>query len=70
MESQILAREKPKDSALEHKLRVLASIIGTQAKILALVAFILFSIFWLSKLLYTEEYLNSNASLQALLTNL
>ena len=70
MDRQILAREKPRDSALEEKLRVLASIVGTQAKILAFVAFILFSIFWLSKLLYTETYLSSNVSLQVLLKNL
>ena len=57
-------------SDLETKLRVLASIVGAWAKVMALFAFILFSIFWLSHLLYTETYLSSVASLQALLTNL
>ena len=37
---------------------------------MAFVAFLLFTLFWISKILYTEEYLLSNASLQALLKNL
>ena len=70
MDKKVVARESPKESPLEVKLGLLARRVGGWAKTMALIAFILFSIFWLSQLLYTEVYLNSNASLQALLANL
>ena len=63
LKEQIIPNDKPQDSHLEGKLRILANIFGAKAKIFAFFAFVLFTVFWLSKILYTDDSINSNASL-------
>ena len=70
LKEDIIPKDEQQDSHLEGKLRILANIFGAKAKIFAFFAFVLFTIFWLSKILYTEESISSNESLQSLLKNL